>query len=55
MTFATAFTHYAYCAVTPASAYTGTYYVSVSSKSAFTVTLGTGTASVVFNYACTGD
>ena len=55
VTFATAYPNYAYCTVTPAFAYAGTYYVSASSKTAFTVTLGTGTASVVFNYSCGGN
>jgi hypothetical protein len=55
VTFATAFPTQAYCIVTPASNYTGTYYISAQSKTAFTVTLGTGTASVVFNYACNGN
>jgi hypothetical protein len=53
--FATAYPTTAFCTVTPASAYTGTYYISAQSKTAFTVTLGTGTASAVFNYACNGN
>lgn len=55
VTFASAFPNYAYCSVTAASNYTGTYYISAQSKSAFTVTLGAGTASVVFNYVCGGN
>jgi len=55
VTFANAFPTVAYCTVTPASSYTGTYYISAQSKSAFTVTLGTGTASVKFNYTCGGN
>jgi hypothetical protein len=55
VTFATAFPTQAYCTVTPASNYTGTYYISAQSRTAFTVTLGTGTASVVFNYSCNGN
>lgn len=54
-TFASAFPNYAYCTVTPASNYTGTYYISAQSKTAFTITLGTGTDSVKFNYACNGN
>jgi hypothetical protein len=55
VTLANAYPNYAYCTVTPASSYTGTYYISAQSKSAFTVTLGTGTASVKFNYTCGGN
>jgi hypothetical protein len=55
VTFNTAYPTNAYCTVTPTSAYTGTYYVSAQSRTAFTVTLGTGTASVVFNYSCAGN
>ncbi len=55
VTFANAFPNNAYCTVTPASNYTGTYYISAQSKSAFTVTMGTGTASVKFNYTCGGN
>lgn len=55
ITFAQAFSNYAYCTATPASSYTGTYYVSASSKTAFTVTLSAGTSNVVFNYSCTGS
>ena len=54
-TFATAFPAAAFCTITPASAYTGTYYISAQSASAFTFTLGTGTASAVFNYNCMGS
>jgi hypothetical protein len=55
VTFATAYPTTAFCTVTPASAYTGTYYISAQSRTAFTVTLGTGTASVIFNYSCAGN
>ncbi len=55
VTFANAFPTAAFCTLTPASAYTGTYYISAQSASAFTVTLGTGTASVKFNYTCGGN
>jgi hypothetical protein len=57
VTFATAFPNTAFCTVTPASNYTGTYYVDqvTSDKTKFTVKLGTGTASVVFNYSCNGN
>jgi hypothetical protein len=55
VTFATAYPSNAFCTVTPASAYTGTYYISAQSASAFTVTLGTGTASVIFQYSCAGN
>lgn len=55
ITFANAYPTTAFCTVTPASNYTGTYYISAQSASAFTVTLGTGTASVKFNYNCGGN
>ena len=55
MTFATAFANDAFCVFTPASNYTGTYYVSAQSKTSATLTLGTGTSSAVFNYACNGN
>lgn len=55
VTFANAFPNSAFCTVTPASSYTGTYYISAQSASALTVTLGTGTASVKFNYTCGGN
>jgi hypothetical protein len=55
VTFANAFPNSAFCTVTPATNYTGTYYISTQSKSLFTVTLGTGTASVKFNYSCGGN
>lgn len=55
VTFANAYPTNAFCTVTPASLYTGTYYISAQTVSAFTVTLGTGTASVRFNYSCGGN
>jgi hypothetical protein len=55
VTFLTAYPTNAFCTVTPASAYTGTYYISAQDKTGFTVTLGTGTASVIFQYTCAGN
>lgn len=57
ITFATAYPNFAFCSVhqANAAAIATTVYVSASSKTAFTVTLGAGTSSAAFNYACNGN
>lgn len=57
ITFATAYPTFAFCSVQPANAaaVAVTVYVSASSKTAFTVTLGSGTSSAAYNYACNGN
>ena len=53
VTFATAYTTTSFCTVTPASsggaAISGGYYLSANDKTGFTITIGTGTASLIFN------
>lgn len=55
VTFASAYTNYAYCTVTAASSYAGTYYLTGQDRTKFTVNLSAGTDSVVFNYTCFGN